>query len=73
MSTPVPRRIGFALSGSFCTFDRALAQVQALVDAGHTVTPILSFNAATLDTRFGTAASWKERLTYITGHDPLLT
>lgn len=73
MSTPVPRRIGFALSGSFCTFDRALAQVQALVDAGHTVTPILSFNAATLDTRFGTAASWKERLTYITGRDPLLT
>lgn len=65
--------IGFALCGSFCTFDRVLPLIKDLTDAGHDITPILSFQAAALDTRFGTAASWIEKLAYLTGHPPMRT
>ena len=38
---------------------------------GDTVTPILSDSAGTLDTRFGTAAHWREELTALTGISPI--
>lgn len=49
-------RIGFVLTGSFCTFAKVMPVIQALIERGDTVTPILSDSAGTLDTRFGTAA-----------------
>lgn len=66
-------RLGWALCGSFCCFERVLSQIERLVSDGRDITPILSFHAATLDTRFGTANSFRERLTGMTGHPPLLT
>ena len=62
-----PIRIGFALTGSFCTFRRVYSVIEELCAAGHEVTPILSFNAAQLDTRFGTAEEWRKRLMQATG------
>ena len=50
-------RIGFVLTGSFCTFSKVMPVIQALIERGDTVTPILSDSAGTLDTRFGTAAA----------------
>lgn len=66
-------RLGFALTGSFCTFSRVLEQVRMLVAGGAEITPIMSFNAAQLDTRFGRAEDFREELESITGHAPLLT
>jgi dipicolinate synthase subunit B len=66
-------RLGFALSGSFCTIDRVLLEMQNLVDAGARITPILSFNTAAIDTRFGTADQLHQRLESITGSKPLKT
>lgn len=66
-------RIGFALTGSFCTFARVLPVVQQLVERGCTVTPLLSFHAGALDTRFGTAAQWRTALEDTTGHAPIDT
>ena len=63
------KRIGFAVTGSFCTFAQILPQVKALVDAGAAVTPILSYNASRLNTRFFRAEDFKRVLTEITGHD----
>ena len=63
--------IGFALTGSFCTFERALAQMEALVKRGYDVLPVLSFNAGGLDTRFMTANHLKERIRDIAGRDPI--
>lgn len=60
--------IGFAMTGSFCTFAAALTQVEILTQAGFSVIPILSHNAATTDTRFGTAKSWREALEALTQH-----
>ena len=62
-----PIRIGFALTGSFCTHAQALTALQTLIDRGYAVTPILSEAAGTLDTRFGTAADLRRQLSEITG------
>ena len=45
--------------------------IQALIERGDTVTPILSDSAGTLDTRFGTAARWREELTALTSVSPI--
>ena len=48
-------KIGMAMCGSFCTFSKAFEQMIKLNAAGAELTPIMSYHAATLDTRFGTA------------------
>ncbi|MCR5636117.1 MAG: dipicolinate synthase subunit B [Clostridiales bacterium] len=58
--------IGYALCGSFCTHDKALKYMRILKDKGHNIIPILSFNSAGIDTRFGTAAQLKEQISLIT-------
>ena len=50
--------IGYAMTGSFCTFRQSVTQLQALLDSGYHVLPILSFHASSIDTRFGKAADW---------------
>lgn len=65
---PMETNVGFALCGSFCTFSKALQQMEKLVQAGYHVTPILSENAGSIDTRFGTAESFRERMETICGN-----
>ncbi len=65
--------VGFALCGSYCTFETALAAMQRLVDGGAKILPIMSTNAATVDTRFGTAESFRARMTAIAGRDIVMT
>lgn len=48
-------RLGFALCGSFCTFEKAENQIKYLKEKGIDVIPIMSFNAFSTDTRFGKA------------------
>ena len=64
--------IGFAMTGSFCTFERVLKQMEALVRRGYEVVPVLSFNAGMLDTRFMTAEHLRARIVEITGTSPLI-
>ncbi len=64
-------RVGFAVCGSFCTFAKAFAALEELVALGCEVTPIMSQNAYSLDTRFGTAQQHAARLYEITGRTVL--
>ena len=66
-------RVGFALTGSFCTFEKVFEQVQELVNRGYDVTPILSYNAGREENRFFTPEQIHQRLTDITGKKPLTT
>ena len=50
-----PLNIGFAMCGSYCTFDAVIPQIMALVDKGYNVIPIFSDNAYKTDTKFGKA------------------
>ena len=63
------KRIGFAITGSFCTFDQILPVVEQLVQTGADVTPVLSFNSSQLDTRFFKAVEFKRILKEMTGKD----
>ena len=64
-------RVGFAVCGSFCTFAKAFAALEELVALGCEVTPIMSQNAYSRDTRFGTAQQHAARLYEITGRTVL--
>ena len=48
-------KVGFCMTGSFCTFEKAFSAMQELRDLGCDILPIMSFNAGNTDTRFGTA------------------
>ncbi len=48
-------RLGFALCGSFCTFEKAIACMEDLAKKGYDLTPIMSSTAYETDTRFGRA------------------
>ena len=67
MSTQKKGRIAFAVCGSFCTLEAALAAAQQLTEQGWELLPIMSF-AAKQDTRFGTGQFWQERLEALTSH-----
>lgn len=60
-------RIGFAMTGSFCTFAKVMPQMKRLVEAGYRVTPIMSEAVYTTDTRFGRAADFIAQAEAITG------
>ncbi len=67
------KRIGYALCGSFCTFQKSFEQIKKLIDLGAIVTPIMSFNAYKLDTRFGTATENNKIIEEICGNKILAT
>lgn len=67
------KKIGFALTGSFCTFGPVVRQIKALVAQGAIVTPIMSYHAFETDTRFGKASDFVDQITEITGHEVLHT
>lgn len=66
-------RIGYAMCGSFCTFSNSIKQLERLKELGADVTPIMSFNAASTDTRFGTAEGFRNTVTGLTGHELICT
>ncbi len=67
------KNIGIALTGSFCTFDKAFEEIEHLLAEDANVHPILSFNSQKIDSRFGKAADFYERLKQMTGKDPITT
>lgn len=58
-------KIGYCLTGSFCTFDKSISALKKLVESGHEVTPIMSYNAYSIDTRFGKARDINDEITKI--------
>ena len=60
--------IGFALTGSFCTFDKVIPKVAELVSKGANVIPIMSETAQSTDTRFGKAQDFINQLESITNN-----
>lgn len=64
--------IGYAICGSFCTHEESLSTLEALART-YDIIPILSYNAARTDTRFGKAADLIERVTAVTGREPIMT
>lgn len=60
-------RIGYGITGSFCTFEKSFKAAQRLRDLGAELVPVMSFNAASIDTRFGKARDNISRIESIAG------
>jgi len=67
------KRIGFALTGSFCTLADALQVMQALCEAGAQVYPIFSEHVWQWDTRFFAAQDLRNRVQALCGRDIIHT
>ena len=63
-------RLGFALTGSFCTHGAALGVLGELTGE-YGIVPILSEHAAAWDTRFGKAEDLVRAVKELTGRDPV--
>ena len=66
-------RVGFALCGSFCTFERVLPQAVRLTTLGCELYPIMSESASLTDTRFGSANFFYNELERIAGRPPMVS
>lgn len=59
---------GFCLTGSFCTFSKAVKQIEYLTSKNINILPVMSYNAYNTDTRFGRAEEFVSRIEGITGN-----
>ncbi len=60
------KRIGFVMTGAFCMFEKTMEQLEKLVKEKAEVIPIMSYNAYNLDTKFGKAKDFRDRIQKIT-------
>lgn len=67
------KNIGIALTGSFCTFDKVFKEVENLIDENANIYPIFSNNSQTINSRFGNAVDFLNKMKYMTGNDPITT
>lgn len=61
------KRIGFVITGSFCTFRKTINELKNIVKSGADVIPIMSENSYKMDTKFGKAEDLKKEIEEITG------
>lgn len=64
-------RIGCAMTGSFCTFEKAFEAWRALGETGAELVPIMSENAYALNTRFYSAEDSRRIFREIAGREIL--
>ena len=60
--------VGFCITGSYCTHEKVISELERVVFLGANVTPIISPSVAGYDTRFGLAEDLKNKLVEITGN-----
>ena len=60
-------KIGFILTGSFCTFSKVIPKIKELIKKEAEIIPIMSFNSYNLDTKFGKAQDFIDEIEEITG------
>lgn len=67
------KRIGFAMTASFCSFEKAVGQIEALKKEKCDVIPVMSETAYSTDTRFGKAQDFINEIEKITGNEVIHT
>lgn len=66
-------KIGFVLTGSFCTFQKVIPKMKELIKEGAEIIPVMSFNSYNLDTKFGKAKDFIKEIEEITGKEIIHT
>ena len=54
--------IGYCYTGSFCTLEASLVAMESLINQGHEIIPIFSYNVRDKDTRFFKANDFRHRI-----------
>ena len=67
------RNIGFAITGSFCTYSNAFIQLNKLKEYNCNIYTIFSDRASSINTRFGNAIDFVEKAEQITHNKPIMT
>ncbi len=67
------KRIGFGLTGSHCTYDAVMPEIEKLIAKGADVIPIVSYTVQSTNTRFSKGEEWVKKLEEMTGHQVIDT
>ena len=67
------KKIGFVLTGSFCTFQKVIPKMKELKKLEAEIIPIMSYNSYTLDTKFGKAKDFIQEIEHISGNEIIHT
>ena len=67
------KKIGFVLTGSFCTFKKTIPKMKELIEKGAQIVPVMSYNAYSMDTKFGKAKDFIEEIQNIAGREIIHT
>lgn len=67
------RTVGFAITGSFCTYEKIKGVVRRLVEEDNRVVPVFSHVAQTVNCRFGNAKDFIIEIQEITGERGIFT
>ena len=73
MSKEKERTVGFAITGSFCTYEKIKEVLRQLVEQGDRVIPIFSDQAQNINSRFGNARDFIIEVQQITGEHGIFT
>jgi dipicolinate synthase subunit B len=60
-------KIGFAFTGSFCTFAKVIPELDRIAAEGADILPVISQAVDQYDTKFGRADEWKTKIEAIAG------
>jgi dipicolinate synthase subunit B len=61
------KRIGFGVTGSHCTYDAVMPEIEKLLSEGAEVVPVATYTVQNTNTRFGEGAEWFEKIEKMTG------
>jgi dipicolinate synthase subunit B len=67
------KKIGFVLTGSFCTFSKVIPKIKELIELQAEIVPVMSFNSYQMDTKFGKAKDFINEIESITGKEIIHT
>lgn len=67
------KKIGVAMTGSFCTFQKVFIELEKLKEAGAELYPIFSDASQTINSRFGTPEIYIEKIEEIAGREPIFS
>jgi len=67
------KTVGFALTGSFCTYEKIFNEIEKILQLGANVVPIMSETSISTDTRFGSGKEFEKKLEELTGNKVIST
>ena len=66
------KKVGFAFTGSFCTFKSVIEELKKLKNEKVDILPIMSYNSYNLDTKFGKAQEFIDQIKEITEKEEII-